>query len=183
MRIIAGKKKGAKLKAPRGLATRPLLARIKKSLFSILEPGLKGSRFLDLFAGSGSVGLEALSRGAEFCVFVDNKSLCIRITKDNLQHLNLESRARILQQDFRNALSLLAREKERFNYIFIGPPYDSGYADIALKHISQLNICHKDSVIIAETRRKESLNKTYRHYHLTRRESYGDTLLWFYTHR
>ena len=84
MRIIAGEKKGAKLKAPRGLATRPLLARIKKSLFSILEPGLKGARFLDLFAGSGSVGLEALSRGAEGCVFVDNKPVCIRIIKTNL---------------------------------------------------------------------------------------------------
>ena len=137
MRVIGGKHKGSRLKTRKGTATRPLLARVKKSLFSIILPELQGARFLDLFAGSGAVGIEALSRGAEYCVFVDQNEQCTRIIKENVKQLGLKERVRIITKKVSTAINLLEEEDHRFDIIYIGAPYQSNFASRTVQRLSR----------------------------------------------
>lgn len=124
MRIITGTARGARLKAPKGVHTRPTADRVKESLFSILGDRVRGTRVLDLFAGTGSLGLEALSRGASSAVFVDRAT--VPLLRENAGHTHLLERARFLAQDVFSALSRLAAEGETFDLVFCDPPYEAG---------------------------------------------------------
>lgn len=124
MRIITGTARGARLKAPKGIDTRPTADRVKESLFSILGQRVRGARVLDLFAGTGGLGLEALSRGAVAAVFVDRAT--IPLIRENAVHTHLLENAQFLRQDVFSAVSCLAAAGERFDLIFCDPPYEKG---------------------------------------------------------
>lgn len=124
MRIITGMARGARLKAPKGLRTRPTADRVKESLFSILGDRVRGARVLDLFAGTGSLGLEALSRGASSAVFVDRAT--IALVRENAVHTHLFARAQFFSQDVFLALSRLKAVGETFDLVFCDPPYEAG---------------------------------------------------------
>ena len=125
MRVIAGSAKSLRLKTLDGLDTRPTTDRIKETLFNIIGPSVYGSVFLDLFSGSGGIGIEALSRGAKEAVFVENNPKAMRYIKDNLKFTRLEHKAATITGDVMNALYQLEGEKV-FDIIFMDPPYDRG---------------------------------------------------------
>ena len=123
MRIIAGTAGGARIDAPPGRDTRPTLDRVRENLFNMLQGEVPGSRVLDLFAGSGALSLEALSRGAALAVMVDHDRQAVQVEKRNIQRLQMEDRTRVLQMDWRQAVRLLAGE-DSFDLVFLDPPYE-----------------------------------------------------------
>lgn len=158
MQVVAGSARRIQLKTPPGLDTRPTSGQIKETLFNILQPRIQGCRFLDLFAGSGAIGIEALSRGARAAVFVDHNrqaQLCIR---DNLSRTRLEDRARLIPREVLGALKQLGSEKtEPFDIISLDPPYDSGWEEKVLEEIMAAKLAAPDGWIIIEARRERIL--------------------------
>lgn len=150
MRIISGLKKGYKLKAPKGRNTRPTEDRIKESLFNILRNIDEESIVLDLFAGSGSIGIEFLSRGANKAYFIDKSYLSIKTIEENLQHTNLMEKAEIIKSDSIKSIELLENQNIKFDYIFIDPPYGQDLIVKVLEKIWNKNILNLDGIIIVE---------------------------------
>jgi 16S rRNA (guanine966-N2)-methyltransferase len=132
MRVITGSARGASLKAPEGLDTRPTGEKVKEAVFSMLQFELEGRRVLDLFAGSGQLGIEALSRGAASAVFVDSGRAALDAVKQNVEHVRFTDRARIINSDCVTYLASLAARGESFDIVFIDPPYGKGLAEKAL---------------------------------------------------
>ncbi|MCR4672916.1 MAG: 16S rRNA (guanine(966)-N(2))-methyltransferase RsmD [Lachnospiraceae bacterium] len=150
MRVIAGTARSVPLVCPRGLNTRPTGDQIKETLFNIISPDIPGARFLDLFAGSGAIGIEALSRGAESAVFVDksreaNKCICA-----NLEKTRLGGSAQVLLMDVYAALNELEHKGMQFDIIFMDPPYDMEIEKEVFQALSRSRIVSKDTMIIAE---------------------------------
>ena len=151
MRVIAGSARRLLLETPEGLDTRPTTDRIKETLFNILQPQLPGCRFLDLFAGSGGIGIEALSRGAAYAVFVDNGREAVRCIKANLAHTRLSDRAQVIAADVQAAISRLASAGETFDIIHLDAPYGSADAVSALKSIADRGLAKDgESLVILE---------------------------------
>jgi 16S rRNA (guanine966-N2)-methyltransferase len=150
LRVIAGSIRGRRLVAPRGLHTRPATARVRASIFSRIESrrDIADARVLDLFAGSGSLGLEALSRGAAEAVFVDSSRTAARAIAENLQHFGFESRARILTLDASHALAELADQGSRFDLVFVDPPFRSDSHGIVLAKLARLDLINLHGIVI-----------------------------------
>jgi len=180
-RIIAGRGKGRRLKTPPGLETRPTAARLRQTLFDILAPVLPGCRFLDAFAGSGAIGLEALSRGAARVVFVDASAPAIVAIRDNVAVLAAAGGAvQVLRQDARIALAALADSGVRFDVIYLDPPYDSTLYEEALEIVSDMRLLQEGGVAVAEHFHKRALPETIGRLARTRSVRVGDHLLSFY---
>lgn len=125
MHIIAGLYKNKTITAPKGLLTRPTSGKLRESLFNICQNYIDGARFLDLFAGSGAVGIEALSRGAKAATFIDNSRECIRCIQQNFRHLHIEASANILFGDVFQTMGKLNKQNEQYEIIYADPPYDA----------------------------------------------------------
>ena len=149
MRIISGKARGTKLYTLEGTNTRPTLDRVKESIFNIIQNEIEDATVLDLFAGSGAIGLECLSRGAKKAVLCDNSKEAIQIIKRNIEKTHMEEKAQIINADFENCLEKL--KNEQFDIIYIDPPYATDYIFKSLKKIKEIGIIKKESVIIVET--------------------------------
>ena len=149
MRVIAGSAKRLPLKTIEGMDTRPTTDRIKETLFNMIAPGMYDCIFLDLFSGSGGIGIEALSRGAREAVFVENSPRAMAVIKENLKFTRLEQKAVTMTRDVMNALYQLEGEKV-FDYIFMDPPYDRGYEEQVLRYLAGSSLVYEDTVIIAE---------------------------------
>ncbi len=176
MKITSGCLKGKKIKSKKGLSTRPLLSRIRKSLFDLLGDGIKDKKFLDLYAGSGAVGIEAISRGASEAVFVDKDPECVKIIRENLLKLGISSAARVFQQDVLQILPFLLK-KEEFPFIFIGPPYFLGLQDRTLDIIEKLVNYRGGLIIQHHPREKVKLER--RNMTVIQQRKYGDICLTF----
>ena len=150
MRVISGSARGRKLVTPEGLATRPTTDRIKETLFNIIAFDLRESKFLDLFSGSGGIGIEALSRGASEACFVDFSMESIGCIKQNLEATRLFDKAGVLEMDVFSALELLARQNKKFDIVFMDPPYNMQLVDKALRWIEKGELLSEDGFIIAE---------------------------------
>lgn len=148
MRVIAGSARSLKLKAPEGLHTRPTTDRIKETLFNMLQPYIADSIFVDLFSGSGGIGIEALSRGAKKAYFVDNSAEAVACIKDNLRTTHLSERAVVLKQDIMAALSHIT-EKEA-DIIFMDPPYEAGYENTIFQTLQNMPYITEDTTLIIE---------------------------------
>ena len=157
MRVIAGKARRLNLKTPLGLETRPTTDRIKETLFNILAPLLPGCNFLDLFSGSGGIGIEALSRGAAFAVFVDNDKKAISCIKENLDHTHLSNEALVISKNALSAINELSLKKEKFDIVFMDPPYKKELEEETLNALSNSNIIDKDTLIIIEAEKHNNL--------------------------
>lgn len=155
MRVISGKSRGSKLFSLEGENTRPTLDRVKESLFNIIKDKIPDNIVLDLFSGSGALGIEALSRGANKVVFSDNSLDAINIIIKNLKKTKLEENAEVINEDFKRVLYKLKDKK--FDLIFLDPPYKTEYAIEALKIIVEENILKVDGIIVLETDRKEEI--------------------------
>lgn len=181
MRVISGDKKGFRLKGPKGKYTRPTEDRIKESLFNILRHIDKSSIVLDLFAGSGAIGIEFLSRGAKRAYFVDRSYESIRCIKENLEHTGLKDRADVIKNDAIKAVNMLKSKKLKFSYIFIDPPYGHNLAVEVLERIWENNILEEKGIIILEHEKGLDLEDNI--YDLIKMDSrnYGHKSLSFYT--
>lgn len=150
MRVIAGSARRLLLKTVEGMETRPTTDRIKETLFNMIQNDLYGCAFLDLFAGSGAIGIEALSRGAKEAVFIDIGSRQISCIRDNLKTTKLEEKAKVMATDVFSGLSLLAKQGRSFDFIFMDPPYDHMLEKQVLESIKDSSLVHEDTVIIVE---------------------------------
>ncbi len=147
MRVITGSAKGIRLKTPDGLKTRPTSDRVKEAVFSVIQFDVEGSRFLDLFAGTGQMGIEALSRGAREAVFVDGWKEACSLVRENLRLTKLAEKAKVVQSDY---LSYLQRCRQIFDIIYLDHPYDEKSLEISLKQISIIDILADNGIIICE---------------------------------
>ena len=174
MRVISGTARGKKLKSPEGQDVRPTLDRIKEDLFNIIGPSIRGARVLDLFAGSGALGIEALSRGADQAIFVDKSKKSLKLSKENLQNTGLIERATLMEADAERAIERLSDQGEIFDYIFIDPPYQLLIAEKILQKLVKYPIIQENGQLILETDLEEKLaehvgdfikirEKTYKH--------------------
>ena len=149
MRVIAGTAKRIQLKTIEGMDTRPTTDRIKETLFNMISEYLADSRFLDLFSGSGAIGIEALSRGAAFASFVEQNPKAVTCIKENLKTTKLEGRAKVLATDVLSALRRM-EGNEKFDYIFMDPPYDQLLEKQVLAYLKNSDLLSEDALIIVE---------------------------------
>ena len=173
MRIITGKARGARLKTPKGLSTRPTSDRVKESLFSILGGQVVGRRVLDLFAGTGSLGLEALSRGAESAVFVDRATA--DLVRENAEHAHLAEGARVVRSDVFAALARLFSEGGTFDLVFCDPPYHKGLWERALSALEASPVLSDGALVVVECGEDEREIPRMERLSLVREERYGHT--------
>ncbi|HNX27795.1 MAG TPA: 16S rRNA (guanine(966)-N(2))-methyltransferase RsmD [Syntrophomonadaceae bacterium] len=181
MRVISGTAKGKRLKAPPGNDTRPITDMIKEALFNVLGQNVNGSEFLDLFAGSGSVGIEALSRGAGMVVFVDNSPAAIKTIRDNLDNCNFFDRYQIFKNDVIAAAVKLEKGKIFFDFIYIDPPFTQEKIFLKImKTIDENNILKVNGNLIIRTPRKMELPGSFENIRRIRQNHYGESTLNYY---
>lgn len=177
MRVITGKAKGVPLKTPQGLLTRPTADRVKEALFSIIRFDVPGAAVLDLFGGTGQLGIEALSQGADHGVFVDAREDACRLIRENLKRTHLEGQGRVVRCDY---LEYLRRCQERFDIIFLDPPYAEVFLETALGMITEIDILRSGGIIVTERPLGKELDMTYPGYSRSKDYKYGKTLLTIY---
>ncbi|MDP4092677.1 MAG: 16S rRNA (guanine(966)-N(2))-methyltransferase RsmD [Bacillota bacterium] len=180
LRVISGSARGHKLKTPKGLSTRPTTDRVKESVFNIISAYIEDADILDLFSGTGSLGIEALSRGAHRGVFVDESRECYGIIKDNLIHTKLNDNAEVFTNDCVSAVKLLGERKMQFNIIFMDPPYSKNLVEVALNSIEKNDIIKFSGLIVAEHRSTDIVPESAGKLVLVRRKEYGETAVSFY---
>ena len=147
MRVITGKARGVVLKTPDGMATRPTSDRVKEALFSIIQFDVPTARVLDLFGGTGQLGIEALSRNAKSAVFVDEREEACKLIRENLKRTRLEDCARVVRSDY---MAFLRTCKEKFDIIFLDPPYAEAFLENSLKMITEIDILQSGGIIVTE---------------------------------
>ena len=177
MRVIAGKAKGIQLNTPEGMLTRPTTDRVKEALFSIIQFEIPGARVLDLFGGTGQLGIEALSRGASEAVFVDSRREACHLIRSNLKKTKLENQSRVVQSDY---LDFLNRCGETFQIILLDPPYAEVFLENALKRITEIDILQSGGIIVAERPLGKELPWEYDGYVRSRDYKYGKIILTLY---
>lgn len=181
MRVISGTAGGLKLIAPRGMTTRPTTDRVKEALFSILEHAgvIKGAKVLDLFAGSGALGIEALSRGAAACTFVEKNRAALEALHTNISKTRCGHQATVLPQDALRAVERLAGAGARFRLALIDPPYDSGIQTTIISYLSE-HLMEPDGMLVVELAARSSLPQQIGYCNRSDRRVYGDTALDFF---
>ena len=147
MRVITGKARGVELKTPSGMLTRPTADRVKEALFSIIQFDVPNTKVLDLFGGTGQLGIEALSRGAQSAVFVDEQENACRLIRENLKRTKMDSCAKVVRSDY---MIYLRTCKEKFDIIFLDPPYAEVFLENSLKMITEIDILQSGGIIITE---------------------------------
>ena len=170
MRVITGTARGRRLKELGGMETRPTTDRVKEGLFSALQFDIEGRRVLDLFAGTGQLGIECLSRGAASAVFVDRRADAVKLIRENLKLTELADRARVVAGD---SMEFLKSLKERFDIVLLDPPYAAGLLEPAIAHLTAFDILNPHGIIVAEHPAERSLQPPTAHYRVRRAYRYG----------
>lgn len=180
MRIISGVARGARLITLEGTETRPTLDRVKEPLFSIIQMHIRGAKVLDLFAGSGALGLESLSRGAESAVFADISDRAINVINQNIQKTKFADKSVVFKKSYDEVLKQMADEGKVFDLIFLDPPYESGLLENAIQDILKYNLLSKDGLVIVETDLESELQKVQNSgLHIKDIRKYGRVILLF----
>jgi 16S rRNA (guanine966-N2)-methyltransferase len=182
MRIIGGNAKGRRLKVPKGQTVRPTSGRVKEALFNILPHDLSGIKFLDLFAGTGNVSIEALSRGAAEAILIDSSAESGKVIRENLRRVQFTDRTRVWIVPVSRAIRLLARRSESFDMIFLDPPYRRNWVETCLEMIARGNLLRRSGTLIVEHSTHEQPKPEYGSLMLQDQRNYGDTLLSFFKH-
>ena len=177
MRVISGKARGINLKTPDGLLTRPTIDRVKEALFSIINFDIPCATVLDLFGGTGQLGIEALSRGAKSAVIVDQREEACRLIRENLRRTKLEQDAKVVRSDY---MDYLKRCREKFDIILLDPPYAEVFLENALKCITEIDILQSGGIIVTERPLGKDLPYLFEGYTRSKDYKYGNTLLTIY---
>ena len=170
MRVITGTARGRRLREPEGMATRPTTDNVKESMFNLIQFDIEGRRVLDLFAGTGQLGIEALSRGAKSALFVDKRADAVKLVRENLALCRLEEKAQVICGD---SLAALGTQSGRFDIIFLDPPYESGLLAQAMERIASFDILSPDGIMVAESPLGQELPALPAPYSLYREYRYG----------
>ena len=150
MKVISGLLKGRNIEGYNIIGTRPTMDRVKESLFGMIQNNIKNSTILDLFAGSGQLGIEAISNGANLCYFIDNNKEVINILNKNINNLNIKSNSKVILSDWKKALNDFSNQNQKFDIIFVDPPYDYDVYEKILDKVSSLNLLNENGLIILE---------------------------------
>ena len=177
MRVITGTARGIQLKTPDGMTTRPTSDRVKEAMFSIIHFEIPGASVLDLFGGTGQLGIEALSRGAKKAVFVDAGEPACKIIRENLKRTKMEQQGSVVRSDY---LDYLKRCREKFDIILLDPPYAEVFLENALKKITEIDILSSDGIIVAERPVGKELPWEFEGFQRSKDYKYGNTLLTIY---
>lgn len=183
MRVIAGSLKGHRLKAPKGRELRPTSDRVKEALFNILPRDLSGFRVLDLFAGTGNLSVEALSRGATEAVLIDASRQAGKAIRENLRALGYADKSRVWIAPALRSARILFRRGEKFDLIFADPPYEKGWVQKILRAIAQEELLREAGILVVEHSVREKVEENYGPVALRDQRRYGTTLLSFFGHR
>lgn len=174
MRVITGSAKGVRLKTPEGVNTRPTAERVKEALFSAIQEEIPGACVLDLFGGTGQLGIEALSRGAKSAVFVDKDKAACDLIRENLRKTKLDGQGSVLRADY---LTYLTSARQKFDLVFLDPPYAEVFLETALKRISEIDILTSRGIIIAERPFDKELQDEFGDLRCFRQYKYGKTMI------
>ena len=174
MRVIAGEKRGMKLISPLGQEVRPTYDRVREAVFGRLQFFIPGKTVLDLFAGSGAMGIEALSRGASFAYFVDWSAQALLTLQSNIRKANYQEKCKIIKNDYISALKLF-KKNVQFDIVFIDPPYASGYYEKALQTIETENLLKTGAQVVLES--EGMLDFTIKNYTVKKAKKYGKTTI------
>ena len=177
MRVITGKARGVQLKTPDGMKTRPTSDRVKEAMFSIIQFDLPGAKVLDLFGGTGQLGIEALSRGAVAATFIDDREESCRLIRENLKRTKLEQNAKVIRSDY---MDYLNRCREQYDIIFLDPPYAEVFLENAIKRITEIDILRSGGIIVAERPLGKEIPWEFEGYTRSKDYKYGNTLLTLY---
>ena len=177
MRVITGSARGCRLKELEGMETRPTTDRVKEGLFNIIQFDIEGRKVLDLFAGTGQLGIECLSRGAASAVFVDRRTDAVKLIRENLKATQLSDKARVVSGD---SMEFLKSLRESFDLIFLDPPYEAGLLEPAIAHIAKFDILSPHGIIVAEHPVGMALPALAAPYRLHRTYRYGKIALSLY---
>jgi 16S rRNA (guanine(966)-N(2))-methyltransferase RsmD len=177
MRVITGKARGVVLKTPEGMQTRPTTDRVKEALFSIIQFDIPGCKVLDLFGGTGQLGIEALSRGAKSAVFVDASDAACKLIRENLKRTKLENDAKVVRSDY---MEYLRRCRETFDVIFLDPPYAEVFLENSLNCITEIDILQTNGIIVTERPLEKELSWDIPGYTRSKDYKYGNTLITLY---
>jgi 16S rRNA (guanine966-N2)-methyltransferase len=180
MRVIAGIYKGRRLKTLEGLSVRPTSDRLRETLFNILTPRIDGASFADICAGSGAIGIEALSRGARHVTFIESSLKAARVISENLRNCGIREDYRVINRDALRALKNLASEDARFDIIYFDPPYDSEIYTPVMWQIAKRDLLAEDGVLIVEHRRQTPLLPNYDRLRPYRQVTQGESILTFF---
>jgi 16S rRNA (guanine(966)-N(2))-methyltransferase RsmD len=178
MRVITGKYRGRKLSAPKGDSVRPTADRVKEALFSMLSDFTRGARVADVFAGTGSLGIEALSRGAEACLFIENSAFAAEALKANLNTLGIGSEAVVCRMDFRAAM--MRHAGFGADIVFIDPPYRSGLYEETMQSLIRYNIIKQSGIAVLESAGTGETGAPYDGYIMLKKKRYGKTFIIVY---
>lgn len=178
MRVITGSARGAKLQTLDGIATRPTSDRVKEAIFNIIQFDIEGRRVLDLFAGSGQLAIEALSRGAAYAALVDQSAEAVKVIKGNLKKAKFDQKASVYQSDY---LRFLATTREQFDIIFLDPPYAEKFLENALRKISEIDILTEGGIIVCERSKEKQLPAVVGDLICSKDYYYGKTAVNLYT--
>lgn len=178
MRIVGGSKKGFLLKRPKSAGVRPTTDMIKEALFNILQ-SISGKTFLDVFAGTGSVGIEALSRGASLAVFVEKNVDLARSIRDLVRQLAFEENSRVVSLEMKKGILQISQLKVKFDYVFIDPPYQKDLIEDTIDRIEKAGLVNGDSVIVIQHSKREPVYFPEGRYCVEDQRNYGDSMLTF----
>ena len=178
MRVITGEARGRRLKEPVGMDIRPTTDKVKESIFNIIQFDIEGRNVLDLFGGSGQLGIEAISRGAKSAVFVDASQQAVKLIKENLNTVGFEDRARVVRGD---SISFLA-SGEKYGLVFMDPPYDTDLLEKALENAIKFDILKENGIIVCESKLEKQLTVT-EPYFLSKEYKYGKIKLSVFSRR
>jgi len=179
MRVVSGTARGTVLSAPDGLQTRPTADRAKEALFSMIAPSVSGCAFLDLFCGSGAIGIEALSRGAASCCFVDNSAAAIQAVQKNLVKTKLDARAELLCAEAAEVVNRLSRRGVAFDIVFLDPPYGAALVQKTVDGLLSSDVLAKDGLCIAEQGAAEAV-PVFHGLRLIKQKRYGAAAILVY---
>lgn len=179
IRVIGGELKGRKLVTVPGMQTRPTADRVRESIFNILGAGVRGTLVLDLFAGTGAMGIEALSRGAESVVFADNDKTALRALAKNINMCSLESRANIIQWDILKNLNITCSFPPAFNLVFIDPPYNKNMIQLTLSNLCKSRCLADGARVAIEHSPREPISAKDQNFKISDQRRYGKTLVSF----
>lgn len=182
MRIIAGQYKGRRLKTLDGLHVRPTSDRLRETVFNILMPRIEGARFADICAGSGALGIEALSRGAHEVVFIENNRRAAQIISENLQHCGIAAGVRVINRDALTALKYLGEKQVQFDICYLDPPYDAQLYSPILWVLAKQPLLAENGLVVVEHRRQSPLAERFETLRAFRTLTQGETQLTFYRH-
>ena len=177
MRVIAGSARGIVLKTPDGFATRPTADRVKEAVFSIIHFDLPGAKVLDLFGGTGQLGIEALSRGAKRCVFVDESKSACSLIRENLKRTKFTDFAKVTESDY---MAFLKHCTEKFDIILLDPPYAEVFLENCLNFITEIDILKSGGIIVAERPVGKDIPGDFPGYARSKDYKYGNTLITLY---